>query len=90
MNNTNYLGNPNLKKANVPVDFDKAQIEDYIKCADDPIYFVKNFSIEFKSGLRYARVCSTNYSIKTSVTKFQNPAFMSQKFFLIALTLSNI
>ena len=43
MNNNNYLGNPNLKKANVPVDFDKEQIEYYLKCADDPIYFIKNF-----------------------------------------------
>ena len=43
MNNNNYLGNPNLKKANVPVDFDKEQIEHYLKCADDPIYFIKNF-----------------------------------------------
>ena len=40
MNNNNYLGNPNLKKANVPVDFDKEQIEHYLKCADDPIYFI--------------------------------------------------
>jgi len=43
MNNINYLGNPNLKKANVPVDFTKEQVEDYLKCAEDPVYFIKNF-----------------------------------------------
>ncbi len=37
-----YLGNPLLKKANVAQEFTKEQVEEYIKCKDDPIYFVKN------------------------------------------------
>ena len=36
-----YLGNPNLKKANVPVEFTKEQIQEYQKCMDDPIYFIQ-------------------------------------------------
>ena len=39
----NYLGNPLLKKPNVPFDFTEEQIEEYIKCKDDPIYFIKNY-----------------------------------------------
>ena len=39
----NYLGNPLLKKANVPIDFTPEQIEEYVKCGEDPIYFIKNY-----------------------------------------------
>ena len=38
-----YLGNPNLKKANVPVEFTKEQIQEYQKCMDDPIYFIQEY-----------------------------------------------
>ena len=38
-----YLGNPNLKKANTTIEFTQEQIEEYIKCKDDPIYFAKTY-----------------------------------------------
>ena len=38
-----YLGNPNLKKANTQVEFTKEDIEEYIKCKDDPVYFAKHY-----------------------------------------------
>ena len=38
-----YLGNPNLKKTNVPVNFTLEQVEEYVQCKDDPIYFAKNY-----------------------------------------------
>ena len=38
-----YLGNPNLKKANVPVEFTKEQIQEYQKCMDDPVYFIQEY-----------------------------------------------
>ena len=38
-----YLGNPLLKKANVKQDFTKEQIAEYVKCANDPVYFTKNY-----------------------------------------------
>ena len=37
-----YLGNPQLKAAYVPQDFTKEQIEEYVKCQGDPLYFVNN------------------------------------------------
>lgn len=43
MTTTQYLGNQNLKAAGVAIDFTKEQIEEYIKCADDPIYFIINY-----------------------------------------------
>jgi len=38
-----YLGNPNLKKSNVPVEFTKEQIEEYQKCMGDPVYFIQEY-----------------------------------------------
>ncbi len=38
-----YLGNPLLKKANVPHQWTKEQIEEYLKCKDDPVYFAMNY-----------------------------------------------
>ena len=38
-----YLGNPNLKKAGTPIQFTKKQIDEWIKCKSDPIYFAMNY-----------------------------------------------
>ena len=38
-----YLGNPNLKKANTAIEFTEEQIQEYIKCKNDPVYFAKNY-----------------------------------------------
>jgi len=42
MSDAVYLGNPNLKKANTPINFTKKQVQEFIKCKDDPVYFTKN------------------------------------------------
>lgn len=39
----NYLGNKNLKKVDVPLEFTKQEIQEYIKCARDPIYFIESY-----------------------------------------------
>ena len=38
-----YLSNPNLKKIGVDIEFTQKQIEEYVKCAKDPIYFIRQF-----------------------------------------------
>ena len=38
-----YLGNPNLKKAHTPSRFTKKQIEEVVKCLDDPKYFIEQY-----------------------------------------------
>jgi hypothetical protein len=40
---TSYHGNPNLKSIGYKHDFTEEQIRDYLKCKDDPIYFIENF-----------------------------------------------
>jgi len=43
MENKTYLGNPNLKAANQKVKFTKKQVEEFIRCQDNPIYFIENY-----------------------------------------------
>jgi len=38
-----YLGNPNLKKVGTEINFTKNQIQEYLKCKDDPVYFARNY-----------------------------------------------
>ena len=38
-----YLGNSLLKASGVPLNFTKEEIEEYLKCADDPIYFIESY-----------------------------------------------
>ena len=38
-----YLGNPNLKKAGTEIQFTKKQINEWVKCKQDPIYFATNY-----------------------------------------------
>ena len=38
-----YLGNPNLKKANVQQEWTKEQVEEFSLCMKDPIYFIKSY-----------------------------------------------
>jgi len=38
-----YLGNPLLKKANTKIEFTQEQIQEFIKCKHDPVYFARNY-----------------------------------------------
>ena len=38
-----YLGNPNLKKANVEQEFSKKEIAEFLKCAQDPVHFIREY-----------------------------------------------
>jgi len=37
-----YLGNPNLKKANTPIEWTEEMLEEYVRCKKDPVYFAQN------------------------------------------------
>ena len=38
-----YLGNSNLKKVGVDISFTEEQAQEFIKCAHDPVYFIKTY-----------------------------------------------
>ena len=43
MSDDSYLGNSLLKGTDVKHDFTKKEVEEYIKCANDPVYFLENY-----------------------------------------------
>ena len=43
MSSKSYLGNPNLKGVGVSVDWTPEAIEEYKKCMESPLYFIKNY-----------------------------------------------
>jgi hypothetical protein len=43
MSEEHYLGNPLLKKANTKIEFTEDQVLEWIKCAEDPVYFSKKY-----------------------------------------------
>jgi hypothetical protein len=38
-----YLGNPLLKRVNEQIDWTPERVKEYLKCAEDPIYFTENY-----------------------------------------------
>jgi len=38
-----YLNNPNLKSKNVSIQYTQEQIEEYLRCKEDPVYFIKKY-----------------------------------------------
>ena len=42
-NKDSYRDNPLLKRAGVQLEYTQEQVDEYIKCAKDPIYFAKNY-----------------------------------------------
>lgn len=41
--NDGYLGNSHLKKSGVPIEWTEDMLKEYMKCANDPVYFAKNY-----------------------------------------------
>jgi hypothetical protein len=52
-NHEQYLGNPNLKRANVTMEWTPDQIQEFIYCRNNPIYFIKKYIkiVSLDSGL---------------------------------------
>ena len=69
-----YLGNPNLKKANVAVEFTQDQVLEFIKCKNDPVYFAHNY-IKIVS-LDYGEVPFNMYPFQEKlISNFHNNRF---------------
>ena len=43
MSDASYHGNPNLKSIGYQHNFTKEELEEFVKCQDDPIYFIENY-----------------------------------------------
>ena len=51
--NDGYLGNSNLKRVGVTISFTEEEAQEFIKCAADPVYFIKTYVkiVNVDSGL---------------------------------------
>ena len=38
-----YKGNPNLKSAQVRQEYTQEQVTEFIKCSNDPVYFIESY-----------------------------------------------
>ena len=43
MNDVGYLGNQNLKKLGVELQYTEEQVTEIVKCAEDPVYFIRTY-----------------------------------------------
>lgn len=43
-NRAYYKANPSLKAANVNVPYTEEQVQEYMKCSQDPVYFIENYA----------------------------------------------
>lgn len=43
MSDTSYNGNNLIKSSGVPVSYTAEQVQEWIKCRDDPIYFIEKY-----------------------------------------------
>jgi hypothetical protein len=65
-----YLGNPNLKRKGTPVEFTADMIDEYLKCANDPIYFAEKYIkiVHVDHGLIPIRLYDYQKTIITTIT----------------------
>ena len=84
-----YLGNPNLKRANVPINFTEEQIQEYLKCKADPnvivlvnngeedeVYTALTFAIESENiSILLMLLGVTDLGLKVSFDKISESAF---------------
>ena len=42
-NFSSYMGNANIKRSNVAVQWDEQLVKEYLKCSKDPIYFIETY-----------------------------------------------
>ena len=38
-----YLGNPNLRRVNMPMQLTEDQVREFVRCSQDPVYFIENY-----------------------------------------------
>jgi len=78
---TAYNGNTNLKRVGVPIDFTQQQIEEYIKCSKDPIYFIEHYCkiVTIDKGLILFKLYEFQKEYIKSLHKNQNVVTMQAR-----------
>ena len=70
-----YLGNPNLKAANQKVRFTKKQVEEFLRCQENPIYFIANYIkiVTLDHGLQPFKLYNFQKRSEEHTSELQSP-----------------
>lgn len=73
-----YLNNPKLKKVGVPISMTQEQINEYIRCKNDPIYFAQNYVQIVTLDRGFVNIDLYPFQ-KDTITDIQNNRFVVMK-----------
>ena len=73
-----FQGNPLVKKVGAQIQFTKEQVEEYVKCAQDPFYFIEKYMkiITIDSGVQVIKLYDFQ---REMINKFVNEKFILAK-----------
>jgi hypothetical protein len=76
-----YLGDIKLKKANQSIDWTPELFQEYVKCSEDPIYFVENYIqiINVNNGLQQFRLYNYQKEMLRSFHKERNTIVLASR-----------
>jgi len=76
-----YLGNLNLKRANVPIEWDEEKITEYEKCSDNPVYFAENYIqiVHVDHGLIPIKLYTYQNEIMRKISCFRRCAVVTSR-----------
>jgi len=79
--NHGYLGNPNLKPRNQNVDWTPELLSEYIKCSNDPVYFVETYMkiIQVDKGLINFKLYDYQHEMMRSFQHERNTVVVSAR-----------
>ena len=52
-----YLGNPNLKRVNMPMQLTEDQVREFVRCSQDPVYFIENYVKIITLDKGFVQIC---------------------------------
>ena len=72
-----YLGNALLKASNVKINFSREEIEEYLKCINDPVYFIETYCkiVTLDHGLQSFKL----YECQKKKLKFMPPEILKKE-----------
>ena len=73
-----FQGNPLVKKVGAQIQFTKEQVEEYVKCAQDPFYFIEKYMkiVTIDSGVQVIKLYDFQ---REMINKFVNEKFILAK-----------
>ena len=79
--NEGYLGNQHLKKSGVEIEWTPDLLKEYMKCADDPVYFAKKYIkiVHVDKGLIPFEMYPYQEEIATKITKNRRVAVLTAR-----------